>query len=644
MMRIPLKYLFGFLLITILVSCTRKSNWDTQINWERLDINSLPTSDHYPNFGAVVLHDEAKIETFGDEADGWTMYSRHRIVKIFNIKGHQYANMAVPYSPGNEIEDLQARTISPSGKIFIVKPDNVYDISLYPNFILYSDQRAKLFTFSAIEKGSVVEYRYNIRYKGHNFGNSWTFQDNVPVLYSRFEINIPSEAEPVYKLSGIEVEPTIKKAPEGFKSKYTWEAKDLPAMEAEIGMPVRKHAIARLNIASNNTKSWKDVGDWYRNLSKPQMTVSEQLKNLVVSITQGKVENCEKLKAIYQWVIENIRYISVSIGIGNYQPHPAAEVLHNRYGDCKDMTTLLCTMAKEADIYVYPAIISTWQNGKVDTSIVSVSHFNHVIAYCPSLGEDGIWMDATDKACQFETLPWYDQGRMVLVVMDDSSEFKLTPRLNHLSNRTKMDWQIDLQTDGSAIVNGKNLIWGAQANDLRFDLLTQSEKDKQNWIEKMIAEKCVFTKLDSMSITGTNPMKDPLIVDYSFSTEGFANKIEQDLIFCPGNISAMNLSDYFTEEKRTYPVQFRFGIQSQVNLTINIPEGWRVKIKDEDKIIQSDFGEVSWRWYTNDNKLHIRNLLILKGDDIDPANYLKFKSFLKEVKQQELKQIALIKK
>jgi len=117
MIRQSSKYILVIFVTVALISCTKKSNWDTQLNWERLDINSLPSAKNYPNSGAIILHDEAKIETFGEEEDGWSLYTRHRIVKIFDIKGHQYANLAIPYSPGNEIEDLQARTISPAGKL-----------------------------------------------------------------------------------------------------------------------------------------------------------------------------------------------------------------------------------------------------------------------------------------------------------------------------------------------------------------------------------------------------------------------------------------------------------------------------------------------------------------------------------------------
>lgn len=643
MKSLNIKFIIAFLLLLIIVSCTKRSNWDTQINWEKLDINSLPTNEDYPDYGAIVLHDEATIETFAKEDGGWTYYSRHRIVKIFDNKGHQYANLAIPYSPGNEIEDLQARTISPEGKITIVNPENIYDISLYPNFMLYSDQRSKLFTFPGIENGSVVEYRYNIRYEGHTFGNSWTFQDNVPVLYSKFEIQIPSESEPVYKLSGIDVEPNIKKAPPGFKSKYTWEAKNLPAIEPELGMSIRKNVVARLSISSNAMKSWNEVGDWYRNLSSHQMQVSDELISLVLKLTKDKVENTEKLRAIYNWVNDNIRYISVSIGIGSYQPHPASQVLKNRYGDCKDMTNLLCTMAKEAEVDIFPAIISTWQNGSIDTSIVSVGHFNHVIAYYPTGGDKGIWMDATDKACGFDALPWYDQGRLVLAILEDSSKFIETPKINYLSNRTKTSWEVDLNANGSAVVKGVERIWGAQANDTRFELMMRSENDIKKWIENNITEKCNFTKLDSFAIKGDVSMQDPLIIKYTFTTEKFANNILGDLLFCPGDISNVNLLDYFTEEKRKYPIQFKYGMQQQVNLDINLPDNWQVKTKEVDKKVNSDFGEASWRWNISANKLQIQNQFILDGEDILPDDYPKFKTYLKEVREQELTVVLLTK-
>src|SRR3989442_5676625 len=41
------------------------------------------------------------------------------------------------------------------------------------------------------------------------------------------------------------------------------------------------------------------------------------------------------------------RYVSISFGIGRYEPHAATEVLKNVYGDCKDKHTLLTSLLAE---------------------------------------------------------------------------------------------------------------------------------------------------------------------------------------------------------------------------------------------------------------------------------------------------------
>jgi hypothetical protein len=106
----------------------------------------------------------------------------------------------------------------------------------------------------------------------------------------------------------------------------------------------------------------------------------------------------------------------------------------------------------------------------------------------------------------------------------------------------------------------------------------------------------------------------------------------------------MNLSDYFDDEERKYPVRFKFGMQQQYYLEIELPQGWVVITKEIDKKIESQFGHASWRWYTSDNTLHIHNQFILKGEYILPEDYAEFKSFLKKVRLQELETILMSRK
>ena len=129
------------------------------------------------------------------------------------------------------------------------------------------------------------------------------------------------------------------------------------------------------------------------------------------------------------------------------------------------MVTLLCTLGKEAGLDMRQVLVSTWDNGRPDTSLPSPLQFNHAIAYCPSVGDGGTWMDATDKGCVYGRLPWWDQGLAVLVVGEKGEEKMIeTPRVPPDSNRETIDWRATLQPSGSATVCGVSTFRGATAS------------------------------------------------------------------------------------------------------------------------------------------------------------------------------------
>src|SRR5712671_5916132 len=76
-------------------------------------------------------------------------------------------------------------------------------------------------------------------------------------------------------------------------------------------------------------------------------------------VVRGAKTEMEKVRAICEYVVRNVRYVSLSFGAGRYQPHAAAEVLANQYGDCKDKHTLFASLLNALGIKAYPALIST---------------------------------------------------------------------------------------------------------------------------------------------------------------------------------------------------------------------------------------------------------------------------------------------
>ena len=622
-------------------SCAHRGDWAKHIEWKEIDFGSIPGQEEYPDAGAIVLLDEGKMEIFEGGQTGLSVFEQHRIVKILNSSGHRYLNIAIPYTTESTVDHIQARTISPEGKITVLKKEAVFDITFYPNFVFYSDQRAKLFTMPAVEDGSLIEYEYRLNIGTRTFWHSWNFQDNVPTLLSRFTLVEPSDWDVHYQLYGIDIEPRVEEGPRGFKSTYVWETRDVDGRKYEVGMPSYRETVARLALAPAGVEKWKDVAEWYYDISEPQIRAGSGVKKLASTLTEGIRDDEDRLKRIYEWVRDHIRYIAVSIGIGGFQPHPAEDILVNRYGDCKDMTTLLCSMVREAGMDAYEVLVSTWQNGQPDTTLPSQLQFNHVIAYCPTVGDSGIWMDATEKGCPFGRLPWYDQGMPVLVVgKEGEARLPITPRIPPDSNRTIVNWLVELDSSGTASVDGETRLWGAHATEIREELFQESVDARRQWIERSLADRCSGAVLDSFRIDGLDPVEDPLTLSYVFHTNTFAVFRSGEMAFRPGSFSAFDLPDRFRSLERVHPIRFMFGFRSEFDITVNLSQDWAgVSILSDS--LMSPFGSAYWNWSADGDVLRIQSTYSLSGDDVKPEDYCVFRDFLEDIRERDLREVVL---
>ena len=118
-------------------------------------------------------------------------------------------------------------------------------------------------------------------------------------------------------------------------------------------------------------------------------------------MVKGKTDDMAKVKALYDYVSRNIRYVSLSFGLGRMQPHAASEVLANGYGDCKDKNTLLAALLDAEGFHSTSVLIGS--KLKLDPEIPSPSQFDHVITRVPVDGKE-IWLDSTPGVAPFRML------------------------------------------------------------------------------------------------------------------------------------------------------------------------------------------------------------------------------------------------
>jgi len=163
-------------------------------------------------------------------------------------------------------------------------------------------------------------------------------------------------------------------------------------------------------------QSWEEIGTWYSNLERERRAPKAEVRAQADEIVRGQTGDVEKVRALYEWVSRNIRYVSLSFGVGRYQPHAAAEVLENRYGDCKDKTTLLEALLEAEGFHGFPVLINS--KADIDPDVPTPLQFDHAITFISLNGQD-YWLDPTIGVGPFGYLLPQLRGERALVATGD---------------------------------------------------------------------------------------------------------------------------------------------------------------------------------------------------------------------------------
>jgi hypothetical protein len=137
-----------------------------------------------------------------------------------------------------------------------------------------------------------------------------------------------------------------------------WEIKDMPALDLENihATPAWGALAARMSVkwgdaaVNGADNQWRAIGLWQEQLEEHRPDPTPEIAAKALELTAGAPDLYTKLSRITDYIQKNIRYFIVERGIGGWQAHYAADIYRNRYGDCKDKTTLLISMLQAIGI------------------------------------------------------------------------------------------------------------------------------------------------------------------------------------------------------------------------------------------------------------------------------------------------------
>lgn len=173
---------------------------------------------------------------------------------------------------------------------------------------------------------------------------------------------------------------------------------------------------------------------------------------------------------LVRYVQEHVRYVSVSLDEHSHTPYSLATILQRNYGDCKDKTTLLCALLRQAGFDAVPALVNAHLREHAVNGLARPHAFNHVITRLRH-ADKTYWIDATltDQGGQLDTLSHPPFG--VALVLDGTEDCLVAVPPAPVPPSVNYDEQVTVhRTGGTAEIHITRTFFGALADDMRHRL------------------------------------------------------------------------------------------------------------------------------------------------------------------------------
>ena len=554
-------------------------------------------------------------------------------VKVQSDAGvQQYGLLVFGYVSGNEELQIDyVRVRKPDGSRVETPAESVQDMPSEVTRVapMYSDYREKHVAVRGLSAGDTLEYQIQTRVKVPFIpGQFWYaddfFHDSI-VLDQELEVSFPKGRE--VKVKSTEVQPTIRE--EGNRRIYLWKTANLERKEKEeVSNPLRGAPPPAVQLTT--FRSWEEIGRWWESLELPQAAPTPEIVAKAAELTRDAKTDDEKVRAIYNYVSTHFRYISISFGMGRYQPHAAAEVLDNSYGDCKDKVTLLASLLQAAGIKSYPALINSAR--QIDPDVPSPAQFDHVISVVPQ-GQEQVWLDTTPEVAPFGMLLANLRDKPALVIPPGRpATLEQTPAEPPFPNTTEFQVAGKLDDSGTLQVKINRTFRGDTEVLLRAAFRTVPQAQ---W--KDLAQRISYASNfagDVSNVTASSPVDttDAFRLSYDYTRKDYPDWTHRRIRPpCPP-YGLPTLKDEGEEKRET--IELGGPLEFVYEGKVTLPAGYTPRLPDQVEL-KNDFGEYDSTYSYAEGTLHARHKLVINAARISKAKFDEYRDFYKAVNEDE---------
>lgn len=583
-----------------------------------------------------------------------TQMERHVRIKILNSKGTDFANIHIRYLNNAGMEDIknisaQTVNVDASGNPVITKveKDAIFRKKIDKR---YSEV---IFTFPNVKTGSIIEYKYKDDATGYRAVKNWYFQKSIPVMLSQYILDFPQElvvtATPTGAL-GID----MKESSRGLHNIKTFTMTNVPALRDEPYISCDEDYLQQVTprlIAydfpgsprQSLVVSWPTV---IKDLLEDEDFGVQLKKNIprtseLDAMLAPVKDPYKKMVIIHDYVRKNMQWDEV-YSIWALDGVKAA--WKNKKGTAGEINLILVNLLKDADLNASPVLVSTKENGRVNTSVAGVEQFDKVMAYV-TIDDHVYVLDATDKITPPNIIPYDVVNTEGLVIAkpgaSTSSAEMLAQMLGASNSSSGWGWRTlwnkeqtyNNYTFINGVINDKGTMEGtATVTSKDYSRLIRMKKlkeGKDKFTEAWLNQNKQEIKIDSLSFTNEEADSLPLI-----QTLHFEKKISSsgDYNYFSANLFSGLDKNVFLADERFSDVFFGANQKYTINGNFFIPENYQFDALPKNvKMIMPDTSIVFTRLASvSDGMLSVQIILDFRQPYYLTRTMLTLKSFIKK--------------
>lgn len=591
----------------------------------------------FPDEDLILTHSSIHFEFKKEKKSKQIVAVETREEKFLSTAVNQKFSYVVYYDSYSEVNEYQTSAI-------------VHDNYYQSNDIFHSDVRMKYSNHSLSQKEETTTINTTKTYKDIKYLAKVYLTSPYSSLSRKIRFTIPSSFEidliPV-NFEGYAVQ--IKDTKVGDNRIVEYTAQNLEKYSDSPNLPghsyIYPHVLILPKTYTDNEekKTFFNSVDalyaWYYQLILEVDNQPKKLQEMVDKLTSMASSEEEKIKNIFYWVQDNIRYIAFEDGIAGYQPQNCQTVFFNRYGDCKGMANLTKEMLNLAGLDARLVWLGT-KSVATDYSTPCLASDNHMICAVKQ-GDNFLFLDGTEKYIELGNYAERIQNQEVLIEDGDKYIRSRIPVQDHKKNARLFQLELTLNEEKELIGNVKMQQKG-ESMALIMYLYAQTATDKKEQaLNRYLAYYDKFTNIKDIEVPSMDRTLKELVFKGNITIKNKVSSFDEEtyIYLDPYQLFA----NYKLDKERKFALWLDRKHYDEVHISFEIPEGYSLSSTPENIHIQNDDFQFDISYTLNNNTIDYKVNIQIPKAEISTKNLDAWNKAIKVLKTTYEEPIVLIK-